>query len=409
MKLDDDFDLENEYDDLNDEEYYDSQQDDDEEDYYDTDRYDGFSYGRKIPQNSSVMATAFISVSVIILLILSLVLMTNRKPNPAVSGNNVSSSYAQSVSEAEALHAENAQMSHSVDDLISGSSLTADDLTIWEDDYVMQEEESISENASEPTVQEEEDHSLQTEIIHDDGTSEWVDINPYLDLNTYNFANLVYRSPLMMYYENNTRISYVGVDLSKLQDYVDFNELKRAGVDYVMLRLGQRGYQTGEISMDEYFYENLRRASEADLDVGVYFFSQAITEEEALEEAEYVISALSENEIQYPVVFYMEPVSGMECRIDDLEKMERTNIALTFMERIEEAGYIPMIYGDKEWLIQNLSLGSMIGYDIWYAEESDLPDFPYEFAMWQYTTSGRINGISGNANLSICFVDYSVR
>ena len=406
MKLDDDFDLENEYDDIIDEDDY-VYEPADVEDYED-DIYDRPLYGRKIPQNSSVMATAFISVSVIILLILSLVLMTNQSGKPAVSGNGVSSSYAQSVSDAEALHAENAQMSHSVDDLISGSSLTADDLTIWEDDYTESEEESVSVNESE-IAEEETDHSLQTEIIHEDGSSEWVDINPYLDLNTYNFANLVYRSPLMMYYENNTRISYVGVDLSKLQDYVDFNELKSAGVDYVMLRLGQRGYQTGELSMDEYFYENLRRASEADLDVGVYFFSQAITEEEALEEAEYVISALSENEIQYPVVFYMDNVSGMECRIDDLDKMERTNIALTFMERIEEAGYIPMFYGDKEWLIQNLSLGSMIGYDIWYAEESDLPDFPYEFAMWQYTTSGRIEGISGNANLSICFIDYSVR
>ncbi|MBQ8262499.1 MAG: hypothetical protein IJZ00_09460 [Lachnospiraceae bacterium] len=406
MKLDDDFDLENEYDDIIDDDDY-VYEPDDVEDYED-DIYDRTPYGRKIPQNSSVMATAFISVSVIILLILSLVLMTNQSGKPAVSGNSVSSSYAQSVSDAEALHAENAQMSHSVDDLISGSSLTADDLTIWEDDYTESEEESVSVNESE-IAEEETDHSLQTEIIHEDGSSEWVDINPYLDLNTYNFANLVYRSPLMMYYENNTRISYVGVDLSKLQDYVDFNELKSAGVDYVMLRLGQRGYQTGELSMDEYFYENLRRASEADLDVGVYFFSQAITEEEALEEAEYVISALSENEIQYPVVFYMDNVSGMECRIDDLDKMERTNIALTFMERIEEAGYIPMFYGDKEWLIQNLSLGSMIGYDIWYAEESDLPDFPYEFAMWQYTTSGRIEGISGNANLSICFIDYSVR
>lgn len=406
MKLDDDFDLENEYDDIIDEDDY-VYEPDDVEDYED-DIYDRTPYGRKIPQNSSVMATAFISVSVIILLILSLVLMTNQSGKPAVSGNSMSSSYAQSVSDAEALHAENAQMSHSVDDLISGSSLTADDLTIWEDDYTESEEESVSVNESE-IAEEETDHSLQTEIIHEDGSSEWVDINPYLDLNTYNFANLVYRSPLMMYYENNTRISYVGVDLSKLQDYVDFNELKSAGVDYVMLRLGQRGYQTGELSMDEYFYENLRRASEADLDVGVYFFSQAITEEEALEEAEYVISALSENEIQYPVVFYMDNVSGMECRIDDLDKMERTNIALTFMERIEEAGYIPMFYGDKEWLIQNLSLGSMIGYDIWYAEESDLPDFPYEFAMWQYTTSGRIEGISGNANLSICFIDYSVR
>lgn len=406
MKLDDDFDFENEYDDIIDEDDY-VYEPADVEDYED-DIYDRTPYGRKIPQNSSVMATAFISVSVIILLILSLVLMTNQSGKPAVSGNSVSSSYAQSVSDAEALHAENAQMSHSVDDLISGSSLTADDLTIWEDDYTESEEESVSVNESE-IAEEETDHSLQTEIIHEDGSSEWVDINPYLDLNTYNFANLVYRSPLMMYYENNTRISYVGVDLSKLQDYVDFNELKSAGVDYVMLRLGQRGYQTGELSMDEYFYENLRRASEADLDVGVYFFSQAITEEEALEEAEYVISALSENEIQYPVVFYMDNVSGMECRIDDLDKMERTNIALTFMERIEEAGYIPMFYGDKEWLIQNLSLGSMIGYDIWYAEESDLPDFPYEFAMWQYTTSGRIEGISGNANLSICFIDYSVR
>lgn len=391
MKLDDDFDFE-----------------------YDYDFEEEEQVPRRLPQNSSVLATAFIMVSVFILLVLLLVLSNNQSKSPMVSSNSVNSLQPSfgTVSEAEAMHSNQMQVEQSVDELISGSNLRAEDLTIWEDSYEMSEgaeDASQEEEAAEEETQGEDTEENRTEIIHEDGTSEWIDINPYLDLHGYNFANLVYQAPFMKYYENNTRVSYVGVDISKEQDYVDFNELKRNGVDFVMIRLGQRGYETGELSLDEYFADNMKRASEAGLDIGVYFFSQAITLEEAQEEAEFVVEALEGYELQYPVVFRMEELPGLDCRIESLEKMQRTNIAIQFIEIIEENGFMSMIYGDKEWLLQDLSIGSLIGVDVWYAEEGDLPDYPYEFTMWQYTTSGSVPGIAGNANLNICFIDYSIK
>ena len=115
-------------------------------------------------------------------------------------------------------------------------------------------------------------------------------ISPYLPKNEYDFTNLVCQSDVMKYYVDGKQASYSGVDISKLQDYVDFGKVKKAGIDFVMLRVGARGYGTGQLILDDYFSDNLKRATDAGLNVGAYFFSQAITKEEAVEEANMVLA-----------------------------------------------------------------------------------------------------------------------
>lgn len=380
---------------------------DDFDDDYDYDDYYDHEMTRR--NSASVLRYAFIIGSVSVLGILLIVLLLN-SGNGNRGGAQVSSQSSDMLSAAEQEHSQNARVEDSVENLLSGSTLTAEDLDIWDGRPGDTVSEDQPEEPSSVTVKDDPAaDGLHTLIVHDNGEEEWVSINQYLARNDYDYSGLVYQRPLMKYYENNTRVSYVGADISKTQDYVDFAELRRSGIEFVMLRLGQRGYSSGEITLDEYFMDNWKRATDAGLDVGVYFFSQAVTVEEAEEEAQFVIDTISENEIQYPVVFAMDTIPNEVSRIDSLDKMERTNIALAFMDRIRENGYFPMVYGDKEWLIQKLSLGSMIGYDVWLSQEKDIPDYPYQFAMWQYTTHGSIAGIAGDANLNICFIDYSVK
>lgn len=250
-----------------------------------------------------------------------------------------------------------------------------------------------------------------TQVTNRDGTEEWVMLNPYLKKNTYDFTNLEEKAGLRRYMENGKKISYVGVDLSKQNGDVNFNSLKAAGVDYVMIRLGGRGYSTGQISLDENFKKNIEGAAAAGLDIGVYFYSQAISQEEALQEVNFVIQNLEpyRASVKYPIAFDMEFVANDTARIDSLSKDEKTNIATSFLESVKAAGYVPMLYGDKEWLIKEIDLARLQSYDVWLVQEQELPDYPYQFTMWQYSTEGVVNGVTGDANLNISFVGYSQR
>ena len=250
-----------------------------------------------------------------------------------------------------------------------------------------------------------------TQVTNRDWTEEWVMLNPYLKKNTYDFTNLEEKAGLRRYMENGKKISYVGVDLSKQNGDVNFNSMKAAGVDYVMIRLGGRGYSTGQISLDENFKKNIEGAAAAGLDIGVYFYSQAISQEEAIQEVNFVIQNLEpyRANVKYPIAFDMEFVANDTARIDSLTKDEKTNIATSFLESVKAAGYVPMIYGDKEWLIKEIDLARLQSYDVWLVQEQELPDYPYQFTMWQYSTEGVVNGVSGDANLNISFVGYSQR
>ncbi len=270
----------------------------------------------------------------------------------------------------------------------------------------VEEEEKEREAKNDPATD-----GKHTLITNRNGMKEWVAINSYLTKNTYDFTKMEEKAGLKRYLENGKKISYVGVDLSKQNGDVNFASMKAAGVDYVMIRLGSRGYSSGQITLDENFKKNIEAAIEAELAIGVSFYSQAISQEEAVQEANFVIQNLEpyRAHVKYPVAFDMEFVVNDTARIEGLSKEDKTNIATSFLESVKAAGYVPMLYGDKAWLLKEVDLAKLQSYDTWLAQEEDLPDYPYQYTMWQYATDGVVNGVTGDANLNICFVGYSQR
>ena len=236
-------------------------------------------------------------------------------------------------------------------------------------------------------------------------------ISPYLTKNTYDYTKLEEKAGLKRYMEDGKKTSYVGVNISGETGNVNFAGLKAAGVDYVMIRLGSRGYSTGQIALDANFKENIEGAIAEGLGVGVYFYSQAVSQDEAVQEASTVLQNLEpyRTNIKYPVAFDMEFVANDKARIDGLNRDDRTAIASAFLETVKAGGYVPMIYGNKEWLIKEVDLGRLQDYDVWLAQDAEIPDYPYQYAMWQYTSTGVLNGIKGDAGLNICFIGYSQR
>ena len=294
------------------------------------------------------------------------------------------------------------------DEIISGSKLTPDDFDFW-NMYPPSASPTITpEPVATPEVVENDPSTdgKHTLIKYSDGKEEWVLISPYLPKNSFDFTKLVCQSNLMKYFEDGKQTSYVGIDISEHQDYIDFVKVKKAGINFAMIRVGARGYGTGQLIVDEYFNDNIKRATDAGLDVGVYFYSQAITEEEAIEEANLVIENLGEYNIQYPVAFEMELIQDT-ARTDTLAKTERTAIAKAFLDTIADAGYKTVIYGNKQWLIKEIDMSKLTAYDVWLTQEEDIPDYPYKFTMWQYSTTGTIDGVAGYVNLDISFIDYS--
>lgn len=296
-----------------------------------------------------------------------------------------------------------------VDELLTGSTLLPEDLDFW-DKYPPKEPEEPSEETPPPQEAVENDPATDekhTLVQYSNGKEEWVLISPYLPKHEYDFTRLVCQSDLMKYYVDGRQTSYVGVDISKVQDYVDFVKVKKSGINFVMLRAGARGYGTGQLIVDDYFNDNLKRATDAGLEVGVYFFSQAITKEEAVEEANMVLENLGEYQISYPIAFDMEFIENDQARIDSLSKADKTAIAKAFLDTIAAAGYKTMLYGNKEWLIKEIDMSKLTAYDVWLSQLTDVPDYPYQFTMWQYSTQGSVDGIAGAVNMNISFIDYS--
>lgn len=294
------------------------------------------------------------------------------------------------------------------------SDLVSEDLDFWgmypKDDESEDLDEDDEEDIKEDEKKDEDDPSTDgkhTKITYVDGTEEWVLINQQLPKNTYDYTKLVSQSGVMKYYVDGAKTSYFGLDISKTQGYIDYNKLVKSGVDFVMLRVGARGYSTGQLVLDEYYVDNIKGATDSKLYVGLYFSSQATTKEEAVEEANMVITQIGAYKIDYPIVFEMETIVNDGSRTSALTKEERTDIAIAFLDTIKAAGYIPMIHGDKEWLLTKVDLSKLTSYDIWLSQEGDLPDYPYQFSMWQYNKSGNVDGISGNVSFNISFIDYT--
>ncbi|MDE7321758.1 MAG: glycoside hydrolase family 25 protein [Lachnospiraceae bacterium] len=208
---------------------------------------------------------------------------------------------------------------------------------------------------------------------------------------------------LMQYVENGTVTSHKGIDVSKYQGDIDWAAVSEEGIEYAFIRLGLRGYESGKLVLDEYYDANMKGANAAGVSAGVYFFTQAVTVEEAQEEAAFVIDHLADYDVPYPVVFDVERISGGKGRADEITKEERTEITIAFCEAIKAAGYTPMIYGNVVCFSQLLDMTKLNDYDKWYAFYDDYMYMPYEVSCWQYTEKGRVNGIPNNVDLNISF------
>ncbi len=354
------------------------------------------------PRMSMSVVRMIIGVIFFLAAILVFVLLTNNKNFKSSKGN------------ADAQAAADLEPQSNGEDIISQGKpkpgvVSPDDFDFWdlyleESPTPMPEEDGKKEEVPQTDPSTDGRHTL---VVGADGSEEWVLISPYLPKHEYDYTKLVCQSDLMKYYEDGKQVSYVGADISKNQDYVDFIKLKKAGVDFVMLRVGARGYSTGQLMIDDYFVDNIKRATDAGLDIGLYFFSQAITADEAVEEANLVLESIGDYKITFPIAIDMEFITGDTARIESLTREQKTTVTKKFLETIQDAGYKPMLYGNKEWLIKKIDLSKLTAYDVWLSQPGDIPDFPYKFTMWQYSTTTPINGIAGYANLNISFIDYS--
>lgn len=222
-----------------------------------------------------------------------------------------------------------------------------------------------------------------------------------LSNHNYDWSKLTEENGRKKYIDDNGNDALFGIDVSTHQSDIEWDKVKGENVDFAMIRAGYRGYENGELKEDDKFKQNISGARNNGIDVGVYFFSQAISEDEAREEATFILNAIKGYEVKYPVVFDMEYIEN--GRINSLSMEERTKITLAFCEAIKSAGYEAMIYGNQFWLQEYVSLHDINDYELWLAQYNDRPNFPYEFRMWQYTDSGQVNGIKGNVDLNLWF------
>lgn len=244
-------------------------------------------------------------------------------------------------------------------------------------------------------------------VLWDDNRLKTVPINGTLKKSSFNAEHIVAQEDGTRTYEPaGEDISLLGIDVSSYQGVINWKKVKAAGVDYAIIRLGYRGYGTGAIRLDERYSANMSGAISAGIPIGIYFYSQAVTVEEAEEEADFVLKNLTGYDIAYPVVFDMEEVDDEEARTNPLTQTERTDITIAFCEKIKAAGYTPMVYGNIRWMVMHLDLSRLEDYDKWFAQYFKQPFFPYAFSMWQYTSRGTIDGIPHDVDLNLGLVNY---
>lgn len=217
----------------------------------------------------------------------------------------------------------------------------------------------------------------------------------------YDLNKFVHDGKLVTY-EDDKYYSRMGIDVARHQGEIDWDKVKEQGIEFAFIRLGYRGYGSeGTINLDQRFVENIEGAQRAGLDVGVYFFSQAINEDEALEEAQFVIDNLEGYELQLPVVYDPESILDDEARTDNVTGEQFTRNTIAFCNAIKEKGHEPMVYSNMLWEAFEFNMSMLTDLPFWYADYEEKPQTPYNFEFWQYSNEGRIDGIGEAMDLDI--------
>ena len=241
-------------------------------------------------------------------------------------------------------------------------------------------------------------------VVYSGGQYHVVPIDYSLAQNQWDNANLnILETGEYQYLQDGQVISHKGIDVSEHQGDIDWNLVAQDGVEFAFIRAGYRGYGTGKLVEDTYFDANVQGAQAAGIKVGAYIYSQAITEEEAVEEANLVLEKVAPYTMECPIVFDVEKVSGADGRMNALSIEERTALTQLFCQTIEDAGYRTMLYYNTEMGAMMLGLEALEGYDKWFAAYRDSFYYPYAYKIWQYSQSGTVQGISTEVDLNISF------
>lgn len=225
---------------------------------------------------------------------------------------------------------------------------------------------------------------------------------PTLPPNPYRAEDFVYDGD----YLSCTAGAYtLGVDVSEHQKQIDWQQVKDAGVEFAIIRVGYRGNTAGGLYADELAQTNFTGALNAGLRVGAYFYSQALTPEEARQEARFVIDAIRDVPVTYPVVFDWEYVSA-DARTGDMDSRTLTDCTIAFCETIRAAGYTPMVYFNQHMSQTLFRLRELRDYEFWLAMYDSSMTYPYAVEMWQYTRTGTVPGIPEEVDINLCFRQY---
>ena len=244
----------------------------------------------------------------------------------------------------------------------------------------------------------------QTQPAEESGTEEsGAQQGAALTENGYDLSAFSMQDGFMTYSGDGT--VHTGVDVSQHQGAIDWQRVKDAGVEFAIIRVGNRGTSEGAISLDEQFKDNMAGAAAAGIDIGVYFFSQAVTEDEAREEARFVLTWIENYDLKYPVYYDWEDVAW-EARTDGMDPVTLTACAKAFCGEIAAAGYRAGLYFNQRFGYQEFNLSELQEYTFWLASYSATPDFRYHFDVWQYSAEGTVDGIDGAVDLNLSFTDF---
>lgn len=194
-----------------------------------------------------------------------------------------------------------------------------------------------------------------------------------------------------------------GIDVSKWNGNIDWNSVKSSGASYAIIRCGYRGSSTGALITDPKFAANISGANAAGLKVGVYFFTQAVNEKEAVEEASMVLDLVKKYKISYPIFLDVESSGG---RADGIDKGTRTAVCKAFCATIQNSGYTAGVYANKTWLNSKIDAGALGSYKIWLAQYAAAPSYGGRYNLWQYSSKGSVPGIKGNVDMNQSYLGY---
>lgn len=388
----------------------------DEEDEFEAERH---SFSPRV-------GTMIAAVSGVILVILVIVLATNNKSTARHNtGSSLSAKNAQST--VAPYDTDNYDRTgKDIEQLYRDGKLRAEDLDIW--DMYGKENNVVRVKNETPAPEETQNPDILPPYEIPDGSASPVpSASPSPDggqspapddevlikdvkLNTIDYTGLRLLDDKLSYYQNGEETSKLGVELSSDNGSVDFSMLKNNGVSFVMLKVAQRGYDTGIITIDPSFEYNARGAGENGIAIGLYISSQAVSTDEAIEEAHCCMDVSKDFNITYPVAFVYDDNNMNSSRAGSLSPEERTKIIDAFCSELKMYGYTPIIYGTEDFILNKTEPERLLKqYDVYLNDMSNMPHYPYQYKLWKYAPKTDINGVQNKACYIASFTDYSAR